>query len=344
MVKNSSCCCCDKCNNSCSSPLYELGFKLRYYTRPDCNRIAYFVKNNGLPAIALLHPLPADSSIWYCFVQRLLKTCPNNKIILIDILGLGCSDKPNDPEPYALELLTNDLYQILRKENAITNIRGLKPIIGGWSIGGLIALNYAATRPKELSKLFLVGAAPKLTISADWPFGFLPPEIVAQIAQALRAGSTDPFFTFFDLVFAAEIGCDPQALQTVKTNLLNRSLNAAGCFPTTNPACNPTSVANLLDLGIVSDIRNLMPNIRVPVLFIQGSTDPVVKFGAAQATADLMTCAPIKIVRIYPGRSHFTLVTDVNISNEIIQFIKKTKVKPQLTSCNLCRRFLEPII
>ncbi len=99
----------------------------------------------GAPRIALVHSLAMDHRFWLPVIQEL-----HNKaeVLAIDCRGHGTSDKAAGP--YNLELFANDLADVL------DHIGWDRSLVGGASLGGAVALQFAVKFPNRTSTLGLI--------------------------------------------------------------------------------------------------------------------------------------------------------------------------------------------
>jgi 3-oxoadipate enol-lactonase len=96
------------------------------------------------PRIALIHSLAMDHSFWDPVVVRLKDVA---QILIYDCRGHGASDKPDGP--YTIALFADDLatlFDAIGWENAI---------VAGASMGGSVALGFAARHAERISGLGL---------------------------------------------------------------------------------------------------------------------------------------------------------------------------------------------
>ena len=87
---------------------------LRYASAPDGYRIAYRVVGEG-PPLVLLPGIGMDGLRWRDtgYVDRL---SPRHRLLLVDPLGHGASDRPHDPEHYGLRELADQTAAVLDAE------------------------------------------------------------------------------------------------------------------------------------------------------------------------------------------------------------------------------------
>ena len=111
----------------------------------DGTKLRYSITGNGGgPRIALIHSLAMDQGFWQPVVARLKETA---QLLTYDCRGHGASDKP--PGPYSIDLFADDLSDLL-------DAAGWKQtIVAGASMGGSVALGFAAKYPARLAGLGL---------------------------------------------------------------------------------------------------------------------------------------------------------------------------------------------
>ena len=103
-------------------------------------------------ALVFLHGFTGSSVTWHSLVSHF----PDYKIILLDLLGHGLTESPENPERYEMELQLRDLEMLFER-------MGLQKFaLAGYSMGGRVALAYACTYTEKLSALLLESASPGL--------------------------------------------------------------------------------------------------------------------------------------------------------------------------------------
>jgi len=144
-------------------------------------------------------------------------------------------------------------------------------VVFGWSLGGQVALQLAATLP--LQGLVLVSATPKFVADASWPHG-MAPAVFEQFFARLHANIETTVQDFLSL----QVRGDVHAMHTLKAlrmRLLQHPPDAAML---------ETALAMLREM----DLRPLLPTIRVPTLLIAGEHDRIAHPRATQSTQALM--------------------------------------------------------
>ena len=138
----------------------------------DGTRIRYQVSGQG-PAVVLLHGFGENLEGWHRGdVVRVLSR--HFQVIMMDVRGHGLSSKPHNPKSYGPELAA-DVVRLLR------HLRKSKAHIVGYSMGALIALDFAVLYQEQALSVILVGA------------GWNPPDSLndfKQMAEAYEQGRT----------------------------------------------------------------------------------------------------------------------------------------------------------
>jgi 2-succinyl-6-hydroxy-2,4-cyclohexadiene-1-carboxylate synthase len=104
------------------------------------------------PPVLLLHGFAGCISAWGEAVHEALRT--RNRLVAVDLLGHGDSDKPIASQRYALDNTVCDLCEVLDQLSIE------RAVWVGYSMGGRIALGGAVRRPDRVSALVLEGASP----------------------------------------------------------------------------------------------------------------------------------------------------------------------------------------
>jgi pimeloyl-[acyl-carrier protein] methyl ester esterase len=185
------------------------------------------------------------------------------RLLLPDLPGHGGSSPP----PVAsLPDLANDIAAWLAA------IAPGPVLLGGWSLGGMIALELAARADSPVDRLLLLAATPRFTAAEDWPHG-LPQGQIQALRRNLARRFESTLGDFFALCFAdGEVDV-----------LRLREIRAFAVRPGGHP--DRTAAAALLDLLTEHDQRPLLAEIRCPTLVVHGMLDRVTPVGAGQALA-----------------------------------------------------------
>jgi len=104
----------------------------------------YDERGNSFQHLVLLHGFPMDRRIWAAQVQDLSSIAT---VITPDLRGFGQS---RSTEPFSIESQADDLHALL------TQLDVLPCVLGGLSMGGYVALAFAAKYATDLKGLALV--------------------------------------------------------------------------------------------------------------------------------------------------------------------------------------------
>lgn len=204
------------------------------------------------PAVMLCNSLGTDLRVWDAMVKRLPRGL---RIVRYDKRGHGLSDCP--PGPYAIGDLVDDAA-------AVADALGLRGVaFVGLSIGGLIGLGLAESRPDLLKSLVLMDTAARIGT----------PEMWQERVGALRHGGMEAIAdSILERWFAVPKRDAPVPLAPWRNMLLRTPLEGyAGC-------CAAIAGADFTDAA-----RNL----GIPVMAMAGSLDGATPPELVQATAQL---------------------------------------------------------
>lgn len=161
-------------------------------------QIHYVMGGTGEPLV-LLHGFPQTWYEWHGLMPRL---AAHYTVVAPDLRGVGGSSKPAPAAGYDTGTMAEDLHELVRH-------LGFKSIrLVGHDLGMMVAYAYAATHPKEVSKLVLLeapipGLEPTWSqVNAQlWHFGF---HQVPQLPELLLAGKEREYLTFFYTNFSGD--------------------------------------------------------------------------------------------------------------------------------------------
>jgi pimeloyl-ACP methyl ester carboxylesterase len=177
-------------------------------------------------------------------------------VVVFDKRGQGLSD-PTMSSPN-LEERTNDI-------EAVMDDAGIdRCILLGVSEGGPMCLHFAYTHPDRVQAMVLVGTTARWVQSEDFPIG-LPQSALEQLPRAWGRGVLRDLF--FPSISRGELDDDTY-----------RSFE--------NLIASPKSVRQIVDMMIGTDVRPLLPEIRVPTLIVHFTGDLAVPIRLGRYLAD----------------------------------------------------------
>ena len=123
------------------------------------NGINYHVNVTGEgEPLLLLHGFTGSQLTWSPFLEEWSQSF---QLILIDIIGHGKTDHPQDFTRYSIENACEDLRSILNKLGIS------KANILGYSMGGRLALALSILHPESVFSLILESSSPGLEIGEE---------------------------------------------------------------------------------------------------------------------------------------------------------------------------------
>jgi abhydrolase domain-containing protein 6 len=152
-----------------------------HYVMVDGYRIHYYealppAGSPDRPPLLLVHGLGASAGDWTSMLPGLARA--GYHVYAPDLLGYGSSARPRDAS-YSLEQETQITTDFARTE-------GLKFFdLGGWSMGGWIALKMTLNHPKDVHRLVLFDAA-GIYFPVDFPFDLFTPSDAAGIDRLVN--------------------------------------------------------------------------------------------------------------------------------------------------------------
>jgi pimeloyl-ACP methyl ester carboxylesterase len=247
-------------------------------------RIAFAEYGEGERTLVLVHGLLMNRRMYDQLGPEMASR--GYRVITVDLLGHGSSDKPVDMRAYSMATFADQLA-------ALIDHLGLdRPVIGGTSLGANVALEFAARRPERARALFIEMAVLDNALVAAGLI-FLP------ILVALRLGK--PLFRGV----AAVTGLIPRS---------NYLLDILLDWTRRDPAASEAVLQGIL-FGRTAPPREERQRIELPALIIGHPDDPLHPFSDSDMltgelpNARLVNAESILEWRVKPGRLDDELAT-----------------------------------
>jgi 3-oxoadipate enol-lactonase len=209
----------------------------------DGAHLAYTLHESGNRnrRAVLIHSIGMDRHFWQAVAERLAR---RGSILVYDCRGHGASAKP--PEEYSVELFADDLADLL------DHIGWRSAVIAGASMGGCIALAFAAAYPARTAALGLID-------TTAW-YGVDAPKQWADRAERAKRDGLASLLDFqttrwFTDKFRAE---NPHLVRACVDTFLANDVAAY------EQSCRMLGTA---------DIRAALPRLKVPTAIIVGEQD-----------------------------------------------------------------------
>ena len=239
--------------------------------------MSLFVETRGEgPPLVLLHGWAMHGGVFAPLVERLASRFT---LHLVDLPGHGYSRDSAVP---------------LRLDACVEAISAIVPRAPwcGWSLGGLVALRAATTRPDDVPALAMLCASPCFVRGEDWKHG-----VSADIFRSFADGLRNDYRGTLQLFIALEAFGSDQAKDEIR--VLRNGLFARG-----EPAGH--ALADGLELLETSDLRAALPTLAVPSLWIAGHRDRLVD---PRAMRDAAALAPNASVHVIEHAGHAPFLT-----------------------------------
>jgi 3-oxoadipate enol-lactonase len=239
----------------------------------DGTGIAYTLSGNAdaKHGIVLVHSLAMDQRFWEPVAERLM---PLASILLYDCRGHGESDIP--PGPYSVGMHADDLADLLAQ------VGWDSALVGGASMGGCIAIQFAGTYPERTTGLAMID-------TTAWYGANAPKEWEERAQRALQSG-------FEGMV----------------------EFQATRWFSDTFRAAHPEVVRQCVEIFLRNDVRayaetcrmlgafdgrKLLASIAVPAAIVVGEED----YAAPRPMAEALHAAVAgSTLTVIPGVRHLT--------------------------------------
>ncbi len=258
------------------------GYRVHYYEAEP-----RFAPGHGMPLV-LIHGLADRSESWAPQLERLKRA--GFHVYALDLLGYGRSPKPDGGD-----------YSISGEEQFVAEFIqaiGLqKPDIGGWSMGGWIAMKLALDHPEMVNRLVIYDAAGIRTNMPDPKdsFDIKTPEDVNRLVAIMEPGSKPlPRFVAQDAVRRFE--------STQVTTQRNMAAMKTG--------------KDLLD--------DRLPQLTEPLLIVWGSEDHLTPLAMGRTIHSMVKASELNIVE---GCGHLAPLTCAGrVASATADFLKANPV------------------
>ena len=224
----------------------------------------------GRPLL-LIHGWGMHSGVWGGMVDALAQHC---RVICVDLPGHGAGAPLAE---FTLDRLVHSLSAQFDEPLAVC----------GWSLGGQVALRWAALYPQQVSRLVLLASTPCFVQRADWPHA-LAADTLQDFATALLANHVQTLKRFLALQVRGSDN-ERELLANLRKRLFSRG----------EPDVN--ALRGGLEILRDTDLRASLPQLRQPVLLISGEHDLLTPPAASHYMAQRLPDARLASVA---GASH----------------------------------------
>ena len=230
------------------------------------------------PPLVLLHGFTGSAMSWGPLAEML---AARFSLLAVDIVGHGDSSKPDDPERYSIDHAARDAVA------AMLALGFRRSSWLGYSMGGRLALYVAATIPKAVDRLVLIGASPGLAAPGERETRVAADEA---LADRIEQDGVPAFVDYWESLPLFE---SQQRLPTGMRLAIRRGRLA-------NEAHGLANSLRGMGAGAQPPLHDRLGEIEAPSLLLAGAHDA--KFAAI---ADEMAAAmPEARAHLVPGAGH----------------------------------------
>jgi pimeloyl-[acyl-carrier protein] methyl ester esterase len=223
------------------------------------------------PDLVLLHGWAMHSGVFATLAERLAR---HFTLHLVDLPGHGHS--AHSPVPLEMDAVADNLARRLPRAAWL-----------GWSLGGLFALHIAQRHPERVRALVLVCAPPRFMRAPDWPQG-----MEAAVFRDFAGGLSRDYRATIDRFLVLEA----QGSRNAREEL---ALLRAQVFSAGEP--RPEALGEGLALLRNTDLREALPRLAMPSLWLAGRRDRLVRAQALELAAQ---ATPQSIYQCIDGAGH----------------------------------------
>ncbi|MCU7491498.1 MAG: alpha/beta fold hydrolase [Ignavibacteria bacterium] len=248
---------------------------------------------NNKPVI-FIHGFPFDHTMWQNQVEFLKQ---NYYCITYDVRGLGKSEAGDGQ--YTIESFTDDMFQI------IDELKLMKPVICGLSMGGYIALRAVERDQERFSGLVLMNTK----AAADDNEGKLKR---AEGIKKINAQGIEKFIRGFVPNCFSDMALSE--MKDMYEDTLNKSIRS-----------NPTGVKGcLLAMAGRTDMDLFLEKIKIPTLVLCGSLDKLIPPPVMRAMAEKIKDSEFAAT---PRAGHLTPLENAEFVNDVLAGFLSRRIK-----------------
>ena len=239
------------------------------------------------------------------FVQVYRHLASFSRLILYDIRGSGMSDPLGRSDQPTLEEFANDMLAVLDAAGSE------RAALVANNMAGLMAIFFAASHPNRTSALVLDGCYARLARAPDYPWGV--PETALANAVSVSADAR--------LKSASSAG---EGIRHLAPHASPEFRDQFARY--TRSALSPGASRAISEMGVLGDVRALLPAIQAPTLVLYRAEDRFAGKPHAAYLADHIGGA--RLVE-FPGQDNLIFVDGDADIDEIEEFLTGTRHAPK---------------
>lgn len=248
--------------------------EIRYATTEDGVKLAY--QSIGNCPIDIIYVPGCESNIELNWDNPRLARCLRrlasfSRLIVMDRRGTGCSDRLSPDNLPPLERQADDLRVVM---DAVGSSRAA---LLSFDAGNILSAWFAAAWPERVTALVLNRPFARGTVAPDYPWAWDAEEWDDYLAEMAEGWGTRAYSRTF-LQWIAPSEADDESLVTWFDRYCRQ-------------AASPAAAAALEALCRDTDIRGVLPSIRVPTLVLHHTDDPMEPVEGGRYVAGLIPAA-----------------------------------------------------
>lgn len=288
------------------------------YAAHEGNKVYYEVFGAGEPTIVLLHGLPlVHSRVWKGNVPLLAR---HNRVVTVDLLGNGRSDRPVDPAAYSLPNTFATVLAVLAETDT------QRRIVVGSSLGAVVAMMDAAFHPDKVAGIVLLTpSAPVAEPPPGWDGLDItrfdePPDTGSVWGGVRRQWLRDDYAGFAEF-FMQQVTPEPHTA-SIRSDFLEYASETTGAVI---EACFDGLGTGGTWAERVELMRPLVEAVHCPSLVIHGTADRIAPVETAQAMAGMIG-ADLLLV---DGGGHALVKAAVTVNRALRDFVDRLSPRPR---------------
>jgi pimeloyl-ACP methyl ester carboxylesterase len=219
-------------------------------------RIHFEAYGDGEPVV-LVHGLGASAAAWRRVAPHLAEA--GYRVLALDLKGCGRSDRP--PGDYSRKALASLVCGFMDK----LDVSRARAVVGH-SMGGAIALEIAASRPKRVDLVGVIDGQGVVTSPRILQAAAPVTPLVGTLASGMTALSPTASRRFFARMYLKRIFADPAA---VTDDLVETYATFA------DAGYQRAMFAMIQHLGNTADLAQEIAHLRQPTILVWGREDPI---------------------------------------------------------------------
>ena len=277
------------------------------YARSKDGNVAYQVVGDGLQDMVFIPSwLNNIDAMWDepSLAHFLRRLATFSRLLCFDKRGAGTSDTVSLAELPTLEQWSDDIRTVMEAAGS------KRAALLGLGAGGQMAMLFAATYPELTSALILVDSAARRLRDVDYPWGLPENRLPLRLERIEELWGTGDNLDFIAPSVAQDEGFRRRYARFERL------------------AMGPRAARAILAAGWESDLRSVLPAIRVPTLVLHRTGDQFIRVDHGRYLAEHIRGA--RFVEL-PGDDHLFYVGETEaMLAEIQQFLTGMRTVPEI--------------